>query len=69
MAKSYCQCQYCGKEWEQVFYGFKDSTKCPKCGDKRVKIRKQDGRKVNYYEDDSATVGGSVKADYGEYSD
>ncbi len=67
MLKAWCQCLYCGEEWEQVFYGYKDDPRCSKCKDRRIKVRKRDTRKVDYYADDPVTS--EVKADYGEFTD
>lgn len=67
MAKVYCQCQYCGNEWTESVYFILDysPSKCGKCGDKRVKTRK-DTKDVDYYDD--APEVERLEADYDKRS-
>lgn len=42
-------CLYCGHDWEEFVYPNEiESTRCPKCKDSALKVRKQEDKK-NYY--------------------
>lgn len=49
------QCQYCGHSWTDDVYFTPENTKCKKCDDKNVKLRKYDdtSRDVFGYDSDA----------------
>ena len=46
-----CTCQYCGMRFEKIIYSLESakSIRCPKCGDRTIKVRDVDKTKVNQY--------------------
>jgi hypothetical protein len=62
MAKSFFLCKYCGNEWYGIMF-FDEIPVCAKCGDRRIRIRK-DVKDVDYYEDEPRVE--KVKSDYAE---
>lgn len=64
MPKAHCLCKYCGREWSTVVYGT-PTLKCSTCGDTRIRVRLENGPKVDYYEDDPKPRE-KIEADYAE---
>lgn len=43
------ECSYCGHKWRDKIYSIAMIPKCIKCADRKVKVRKDDGDKKDYY--------------------
>lgn len=48
MNKYSLECTYCGHNWEEnkLFY----APSCPRCRDKKIKIKEITSKKIDYYE-------------------